>query len=85
MGKKEKFLMLVQTWILVNEIGIRPGSDDHPYDKARFAIRTLEDAMLIPEENIPDYIGIACEEYCWWKADREAPAKKPSWLPEKLR
>lgn len=79
MSRKDQFILLVQTWVLLYTNHI---TCNDSLLRARFATGTLSDAMLIPEESIPtdESLDVLCEQYCRWQS-RDMAFLRPEWLP----
>jgi len=83
MSKGQRFVMLVQTWLLT----ARSAVDHDPLFRARYLVRTLNKAACIPEESLPDDLVKACEEFCEYENDfrlasqgKKRNVVKPSWV-----
>ena len=75
MTKKEKFLMLVQTGVIVKDIHVG----------RNVSMSVLAYAMEIPEKSIPQDTESAAQQYIDYQYQTSPPdpeIPRPKWLPE---
>lgn len=79
MSRKDQFILLVQTWVLLYQNDI---TGSNLLYRARFATSALSEAMDIPEECFPtdEDLHVLCEQYCRWQS-RDKDFLRPKWLP----
>lgn len=69
MKKKEALLLLVQTWVIRDQIFTMIQSNS-----AVAGIIAISDESIIP-----DNVERACEEYCFWMRSNGPNRKRPEW------
>jgi len=88
MSRKDQFVLLVQTWVLAKLVTVR---EDSPFADSlaatRFATACVVRAIGVDEDELPDDLERACEEFmCYidpesmlWKKGFAQP-ERPAWL-----